>query len=406
VDFVVDNAELDRLEALLDQFNLFEAIGVARQELRHSDFLAFLLDPHQSHGLGDAFAKRLLQRALLAADDDAAPIAPISPIDLDVWSLAGMTVQREWRNVDLLLVDEAHRLVVVIENKIGSGEHSGQLGRYLQIAAEAHPGWRLLGLYLTPDGDVPSDPRYLAVGYDLVCEIVEGVADRRSPSLDPAVHTAMTHYARMLRRHVVSDSEIAELCQRIYGRHRRAIDLIYEHRESQQAAIKDVLLALITSTSQLKPDFSDNKWIRFAHAGWDTPAMMSGRGWTRSGRILLLQFTNLPDSLTLRLYVGPGPAATRQRLFNAARTGRPPLQVVGEDTNRWTPIYSRPFLGPDDYVDASAATLEARIEQQWADFVQDDLGQIVDALADAVADGIGHHPPAAPDHAPHDHTHP
>ena len=56
-DFVVGNRDLERLEALLAEFNIFEAIGVVRQELRHSDFLAFLLDPHQSHGLGDDFLK-------------------------------------------------------------------------------------------------------------------------------------------------------------------------------------------------------------------------------------------------------------------------------------------------------------------------------------------------------------
>ena len=54
---VVDNPDLERLEALLDEFNIFEAIGAVRVELRHSDFLAFLLNPTQNHGLGDAFVK-------------------------------------------------------------------------------------------------------------------------------------------------------------------------------------------------------------------------------------------------------------------------------------------------------------------------------------------------------------
>ena len=40
--FLVGNRDLERLEALLDRFNAFEAMGVVRQELRHSDFLAFL----------------------------------------------------------------------------------------------------------------------------------------------------------------------------------------------------------------------------------------------------------------------------------------------------------------------------------------------------------------------------
>ncbi len=99
---VVDNADLERLEALLDKFNIFEALGAVRQELRHSDFLAFLLNPQQPHGLSDTFAKRLLQRALTAF---ALGGAPVSPIDLDVWSLNGMLVLREWENIDILLLD-------------------------------------------------------------------------------------------------------------------------------------------------------------------------------------------------------------------------------------------------------------------------------------------------------------
>ena len=39
-----------QLESQFAEFNIFEAIGVVHQELRHSDFLAFLLNPRQNHG--------------------------------------------------------------------------------------------------------------------------------------------------------------------------------------------------------------------------------------------------------------------------------------------------------------------------------------------------------------------
>ena len=59
---VVENKELERLDTLLDQFNIFEAVGAVHVEVRHSDFLSFLLDPSQNHGLGDIFVKCLLQK--------------------------------------------------------------------------------------------------------------------------------------------------------------------------------------------------------------------------------------------------------------------------------------------------------------------------------------------------------
>ncbi|HEY9655978.1 MAG TPA: PD-(D/E)XK nuclease family protein, partial [Crinalium sp.] len=66
--FIVDNHYLEKLESLLTQFNIFEAVGVTRQELRHSDFLAFLLNPSQTHQLGDRFLKRFLKRVLIEAE--------------------------------------------------------------------------------------------------------------------------------------------------------------------------------------------------------------------------------------------------------------------------------------------------------------------------------------------------
>jgi hypothetical protein len=89
--FVVENEDLERLEAVLGQFNIFEATGVVQQEVRHSDFLAYLLDPRGNHGLRDAFAKRLLQKALASNDSALA----VSPIDLDLWDLSQARVLRE-----------------------------------------------------------------------------------------------------------------------------------------------------------------------------------------------------------------------------------------------------------------------------------------------------------------------
>lgn len=63
-EFVVGNSDLEEIEGQLEKFNIFEAIGVVRQELRHSNFLAFLLDPNQNSGLGQAFLKRFVQTAI------------------------------------------------------------------------------------------------------------------------------------------------------------------------------------------------------------------------------------------------------------------------------------------------------------------------------------------------------
>src|SRR5215212_1191844 len=118
---IIGNADLQELEARLGQFNIFEALGAARQELRHSAFLAFLLDPQQLHGWGDAFLKRLLQEALVTEDRSGHGLAPI---DIEVMDFDQLVAYRERHNIDIFLIDERNRLAIIIENKIDSGEHS------------------------------------------------------------------------------------------------------------------------------------------------------------------------------------------------------------------------------------------------------------------------------------------
>src|SRR5215212_5763142 len=90
--FLVANEDLDRLEALLDRFNIFEAIGMVSRELNHSQFLAYLLDPRGNHGMGDTFVKRLLERVLTVAADVH---VRVKTSELKRWDLDRMTVQRE-----------------------------------------------------------------------------------------------------------------------------------------------------------------------------------------------------------------------------------------------------------------------------------------------------------------------
>src|SRR5687767_11657164 len=115
--------KLHELERRIAEFNILEALGVVRHELRHSDFLAFLLDPAGKHGMGDYFLKRFLQAVILSSvgsvssvpasggdlpdnhiqSADIAVRVPISPVELDVWSLDNAQVYRELYHIDLLV---------------------------------------------------------------------------------------------------------------------------------------------------------------------------------------------------------------------------------------------------------------------------------------------------------------
>jgi hypothetical protein len=376
-DLVVHNPELERLESLLDRFNIFEALGAVHQEVRHSDFLAFLLNPRQNHGLGDLFVKRLLQEAIAQADFSQ----PVTPIDLDIWDLDDIEVRREWQSIDILILDGLHQLVVIIENKIYSGEHNDQLKRYNQVVKQHYPSYRVLGLFLTPEGEEASDPNYITISYALICRLVEDIIQTRETTLGRDVLALMNHYVEMLRRYIVGESEIEKLCQQIYRKHQRALDMIYEYRPDQQAAIKDFLCELVEANPQMELDHASKSYIYFIPKSWDSSALRMGQGWTRSGRMLLLAFTNLQDSLKLTLALGPGPDETRQKLFEVISHNEPPFKRSFRALGRmWSTVYSRNFLTKTSYQEKTTEELQEEIKRRWNEFLDHELPKMENVM--------------------------
>jgi hypothetical protein len=90
--FVVDNDELLELESRIGRFNIFDALRVDRAEIRHSNFLAWLLNPAESHGQGALFLRAVLMDLLQSAPE----FRPFSPIELDGEELRGVEVHREF----------------------------------------------------------------------------------------------------------------------------------------------------------------------------------------------------------------------------------------------------------------------------------------------------------------------
>jgi hypothetical protein len=381
-EFVSDNADFERLESLANQFNIFEVIGAVRQELRHSDFLAYLLSPEANHGLGDIFSRKLLQKAVANSKNSG---ASVNVIDLDIWNLEESEVLREWQNIDIVFTNEKNDLVVAIENKIGTTEHSDQLGRYWSILQQHHPNKRKLGLYLTPDGEQPSHPSFLAISYGQIASIVEDLVERRQSVLNSDVRTLLLHYAQMLRRHIVSESEIAELCRRIYAKHKQALDLIFDHRPDDLAARAEFLKSLIASRADFIEDFSAKSYIRFGLDTWETAKLKSGQGWTRSGRMLLFEFHNLDDSLRLKLVIGPGPHEIREPLFQVAVRNQPPFKPQSKALNRqWNEIFGRNFLSAKAYQDCDEDELRDKIRSQWEQFLKNDLVVVAKLIGEVV----------------------
>ena len=55
---LINDEDFDRLELGLNQPNIFEILRISKTEIRHSNFLSWLLNPKGSHGIGEVFLKK------------------------------------------------------------------------------------------------------------------------------------------------------------------------------------------------------------------------------------------------------------------------------------------------------------------------------------------------------------
>ena len=407
-----DASELERIESLLDRFNVFEAIGFVGQEVMHSRFLAFLLDPKQNHGLGALFLRGFLRKVSGSTDEVSLPETLVHAHGGD---LNQTTVRTEVHTgdgrIDILLLNEAGKWAMIVENKIWTTEHSDQLNRYFKFVKDNYPGWQVFGSYLTPDGTLASlKEKYLPLSYGAVCEIVDGLVEDQGPAMNSDVKVVLEHYTDMLKRRIVGDSDIVKISQRIHERHKRAFDLIYRHRldvlpDSEivrlsqqihekhkrafdliyrhrldvQPQIRSMIVGLIRDHPRMELDNNRRDNHKFGVTEWDTPTLLTSTGWVGSKRILRFVFHNKPRSLDLQLALGPGPDETRQRILAMARAN-PDIFVIQRHPPKWYYLYTRVFLNRGGYEELNQEEREEEIRRHWDEFLDNDLPRIEAAL--------------------------
>ncbi|MEZ5277084.1 MAG: PD-(D/E)XK nuclease family protein [Opitutaceae bacterium] len=364
---VVNCPELAELEDRLGGFNLFDTLGAANAELRHSHTLAWLLDPAQDHGLDDLFLQNWLIRIVHAADGVERP--PLSPVEIDTWNLAAVEVRREWRSIDLLVllthVDGA-QWVVCIENKVGSMQHSDQLRRYREtIETEFPKAAKQLFIFLTRDDEDPEDDAFISADYSQVTEALRDALQRRRNSIGAEPRLLMESYLRLLEERFMNDSEIARLARSIYRKHHRAIDVILEHRPDEREAASEALQTSARQSKGVLPVASTKSSFRFLPTEWDVPKNRAGTAWGPNGAFVLFEVAiPIRGRTSLRIIAGRPPYAWYQRILS--RIGEKPFASkprTPKTNPQWITIESLP-TGVHFDLDSDEGT-EEQAKQLW-----------------------------------------
>jgi hypothetical protein len=386
--FIVDNPDLEALEAKISHFNIFEAVGMVRQEIKHSNFLQFLLDPAEKHQLGDLFLKNLLlqivhgsAKTYLGNFDVSNSDFADAEVERECRYRVDATASGQWCYIDLLIYSPRHNFVCVIENKVDSVEGFNQLQTYQSVIGREFSKCKKLFVYLTKAGDPASLETWVSLSYATIADVIDCICQEKKATISADVEVLIRHYSDLIRRHFMNDSETIKLCRKIYRQYRQAIDLIYENRSDLTLEIEEYIQELIREFSailNIELDSVEKQWIRFALKEWDQLVFQKTCDrWTSSRRLLMFEFWNEPSKLELRLVIGPCDETLRQSICTVLKTmnvnGLVPCSQKPSDFTQACIIR---VLSPIDYESLDSDVLKEEIRKFWLRFINGDLKTI------------------------------
>ena len=313
---------------------------------------------------------------------------------MDRWKLDDIEVATERHRIDIMLIAEADEFVCLIENKVGTEEHSNQLTRCLATVEREYEGLDPFPIFLTPDGTEPGSEddaaRYVPMEYGKVADLLDRTLKTRGSTISTGVAGFLEQYARTLRRYVMNTTDnIDELALQIYTKHQPAIDLIIKAKPALEArAWKVVDAAIEQHAPNLKPDHHSKAYHRYYSTDLeDIPALKQGSGWTKSNRCLLFEVRYHTGRLVL--IIGPRSDEPRQRIYDLIQKEDGVQGVAVRRASKLSPsfhiVYGIPMLGKSGSSVPDYESGQSQVEQAISNFYAHDYLRLMESLRAALA---------------------
>ena len=330
---LVKDPKLEELSLTLHTTNFFSILDVTKTEIRHSNFLAWLMSPNESHNLNTIFLKWFLKDIFSSYKIEWA-----NEFSIDSFNLHNVKVYREWQNIDIVIVHE--EFVVAIENKVDSNEHSRQLKRYSDIINESFPDLKKAFVFLTIDGlnakDETDENQYISIDYGLIKSLIEIVLSVYKNSLSQRIQYYIEDYLLILNRYIMKEHESVELAQQLYMNHREAIDFIIENITDKIAEVREIIEETIIEEGYVL-ETCNKYYARFLTKKLSPIIPRTGiLGW-KGNESFLFEMAYWEKGLSLKFVISPGNEKNRQVLSDIMKTLPKNKKAAGK---KWWTFYS------------------------------------------------------------------
>lgn len=240
----------EKAKVLLDEycekeqeFNIFRVLKLENYEIRHSNLLAWLLSPNQTHNIKGAFLKKFIERAALKKN-----------ISITYKDNDDIKVYREQDNIDILVINNTQNYLILLENKINSNQHDNQLERYAQIVEKDFEQYQKIYIYLKPEKNEVLPEYYVDMSYREILNIIKDIFPKVQ---DTSVKILLEHYIKIFdsRYNMIDDVSLMDICLRLQEDNlklnNKEQDIVWRMAERRRYEIMQCLTKILTEDDKV-----------------------------------------------------------------------------------------------------------------------------------------------------------
>jgi len=308
---LLTDQRLEELELRLRKPNIFYILKFQSAEIRHSNFLAWLLNPNANHGLRELFLKKFLKDIFAYRDLDW-----MDEFKIDATDLGSVEIRREWQHIDILII--CKEFIVAIENKFLSKEHSDQLTRYRKTIEKYFKSHKSVFVFLTRYGDSPETEEdkqvWINYNYEEIARNIEIILNIYSKMLNKRVRIFLKDYLTTLRMEIMGEEDkLINLVKDIYASHKEALDFIFENKPDRLAEISYIIKNKVKQKGFVLGSISKT-YIRFLTTKMDKIIPRKATEWTKR-ESFLFEFEITLNRISFKTSIAPGDEEVRAILI-------------------------------------------------------------------------------------------
>lgn len=393
--------DFNSLQGLVNrEVNLMDILRVSHKELQHSNFLAWLFNPNETHNLGD-FALKELIRVYYKGNEfrDLGNEAGLSVFDFVMFEFDDLEIKREYKNIDLLILSKKNQIGIVIENKIRASERDGQLKKYRKIFENEYANFKhKIFIYLSlTDQDISDEEQeyYIQLNYGHIKLVIEQILLNQRYSLADETRFVFEQYLQTLNSIMNKNEEIEKIAKQLYRKYKSAFDLVYKYSTRiDTSEIWEKLNSMIQNEKSIIQINSDNKFLRFhPKVLYDNIDKLQNQGLLYHGEdltknwIFLYEFNFQNDRINFDCKIGAGNnQEAREKLYETYRNSPNIFNKMGNRklVKGYHTAYQKQFLSPkdiDDFMENGySEEFELKLSKKFRQLMDKELPRLTEWL--------------------------